>query len=86
LIAWQLAIVNGTINHEYIPATIVNVTLALSNHSSDSVSVDCQSSIASSLAPTAEVRTLAEFAIPLGAVFTILWLAELLRAKRGRSP
>lgn len=82
LIAWQLDTVSGTINHEYAPATIVNVTLAISNHGSDSVSVDYQGSLASGVAPTAEVRTLAEFAIPLGAVFTILWLAESLRAKR----
>lgn len=84
LIAWQLAIVNGTVNHEYVPATIVNVTLALSNHSSDSVSVDYQGSIASSVAPTAEVQTLSEFAIPIGAVLTILWLAEWRKAKKGR--
>jgi len=86
LIAWQHAITNETINHEYAPATVVNVTLAISNHSSVPVSVDYQGSIASSLAPTEEVQTLAEFAIPIGAVFTILWLAEWQRAKRGRRP
>jgi hypothetical protein len=86
LIAWQLTIANETISHEYTPNTILNITLAISNHSSDSVNVTYQSSIASSVAPTAEVRTLAEFTIPLGAVFTVLWLAEWQRAKRGRRP
>jgi hypothetical protein len=84
LIAWQLAIVNGTADHDYVPATIVNVTLAISNHGSDPVSVDYQSSFANSVAPTAEVRTLSEFAIPLGAVFTIPWLAEWRKAEKGR--
>ncbi|HML03591.1 MAG TPA: hypothetical protein VK487_09505 [Candidatus Bathyarchaeia archaeon] len=86
LIAWQLAIANETISHEYTPNTVLNVTLAISNHSSNSVNVTYQSSIASSVAPTAEVRTLAEFTIPIGAVFTALWLAEWQRAKRGRRP
>jgi hypothetical protein len=84
LIAWQLAIVNGTVDHEYFPATIVNVTLAISNHGSNSVSIDYQSSLANSVAPTAEVRTLSEFAIPLGAVFTIPWLAEWRKVEKGR--
>jgi len=85
-IIWQLAIANETINHEYVPAMIVNVTLAISNHSSDSANVEYQSSVASGVAPTVEVRTLAEFALPLGAVFTIIWLAEWRRAKKGRRP
>jgi hypothetical protein len=84
LIAWQSEIHDGTVDQEYIPTAVVNMTLAVSNHGSDSVSVDYQYSLRSGVAPTAKVRLLSEFAIPIGFVFTLPWLNELVRAKKKR--
>jgi hypothetical protein len=81
LIAWKSEIHGGTVSYEYVPTAVVNVTLAVSNHGSDSVNVDFQDSLRSGIAPTAKVRLLSEFAIPIGFVFTLPWLNEL-RAKK----
>ena len=85
LIVWQSEIHNGTINTEYTPDNTVNVTLAFSTHGSDSLSAIYSYTISNGLAPTTKVRNLSEFVIPVGAVFTIPWLGELLRAKRKRT-
>jgi hypothetical protein len=84
LVAWQSEAQNGTVNTEYTPGSTVNMTLAISTHGSDSLNATYSYTITSSVAPTAKVRTLSEFVIPIGAVFTIPWLGQLLRAKRRR--
>jgi hypothetical protein len=83
-IAWQYKIVNQTVDHKYVPAAIVNVTLAVSNHGSDSLNVDYSYSLTKGVAPTAKVQFLSELTIPIGAALTIPWLSSLLRAKGRR--
>jgi hypothetical protein len=82
LIAWQSEIQNGTVNTEYAPDNTVNMTLAISTHGSDSLNMTYSYTTTSGVAPTAKVRTLSEFVIPIGIALTIPWLRELLRAKR----
>jgi hypothetical protein len=83
-IVWQDEIHDGTIDYEYVPTKIVNVTLTVSNHSPDVVSADYAWSLSRSVAPASKVRILSEFAIPIGVVFTLPWLGNLLRAKKRR--
>lgn len=82
LIAWQGEVHSGTIDHEYSPGMVVTVAFIVSSHGSDYVSFDYSVSVISGKAPAAKVQTLSEFAIPVGIVFTIPWLNELLRARR----
>jgi hypothetical protein len=82
LIAWQGEVRSGTIDHEYSPDTVVDITFIVSSHGSDYVSFDWSVSVITGKAPAAKVQTLSEFAIPVGIVFTIPWLNELLRARR----
>jgi hypothetical protein len=82
LIAWQGKVRSGTIDHEYSPGTVVNVAFIVSSHGPDYVSFDYSVSVITGKAPAAKVQTLSEFAIPVGIVFTIPWLNELLRARR----
>lgn len=84
LIAWQAELHDGTIDYEYVPTKIVNVTLTVSNHSPDVVSADYALSLSRSVAPASKVRILSEFAIPIGVVFTLPWLSNLLRARKRR--
>jgi hypothetical protein len=82
LIAWQGEVRSGTIDHEYSPDTVVNVAFIVSSHDSDYASFDYSVSVITGKAPATKVQTLSEFAIPVGIVFTIPWLNELLRARR----
>ena len=82
LISWQSQIHDGIVDHEYVPTTVVNLTVAVSNQGSDSVRVDFSSSLTSGVAPTTKVRLLSEFAIPIGIAFTIPWLGGVLRGRR----
>jgi hypothetical protein len=82
LIAWHGEVHGGTIEHEYSPGTVVNVTFVVSSHGSEYVSFDYSVSVITGKAPAAKAQTLSEFAIPIGIVFTIPWLNELLRARR----
>jgi hypothetical protein len=82
LIAWQGEAHSGTINHEYSSDTVVDITFVVSSHATDYVSFDYSVSVIIGKAPAAKVQTLSEFAIPVGIVFTIPWLNELLRARR----
>jgi hypothetical protein len=82
LIAWQGEVHSGTIDHEYSPSTVVDITFIVSSHGSDYVSFDWSVSVITGKAPAAKVQTLSEFAIPVGIVFTIPWLNELLKARR----
>lgn len=84
LVAWQAELHDGTVDHEYVPTKIVNVTLAVSNHSPDVVSADYAGSLSRSVAPASKVRILSEFAIPIGVVITLPWLNDRLRAKKKR--
>ena len=82
LIAWHGEVHNGTIDHEYSPSTVIYIAFVVSSHSSDSQSIDYNFSLLSGKAPAAKVRILSEFAIPIGFVFTLPWLNELVRSKR----
>jgi hypothetical protein len=82
LIAWHGEVHSGTIDREYSPGMVVNVVFIVSSHGSDYVSFDWSVSVITGKAPAAKVQTLSEFAIPVGIVFTIPWLNELLRARR----
>jgi len=84
LIAWQGEAHSGTVNTDYTPGDTVDIILAISTHGSNSLSVTYSYTITAGVAPKTKVRTLSELAIPIGIVFTIPWLAELLRARRKR--
>lgn len=85
LIGWQGEILNGTIAFEYVPTRIVDISLVASNHSPDVVGISYYAwVIFSSVAPVSKVQTLSGFAIPIGFVFTLPWLSNLLKAKKWR--
>jgi hypothetical protein len=82
LIGWQGAIHNGTIAFEYAPTKIVDISLIASNHSPQAVYISNYGwVIFSNAAPVSKVRTLSEFAIPVGFVFILPWLSDQLKAK-----
>jgi len=81
-IAWQGQIHDGTISHEYVPTKVVNVTLAIANHSPDVASSDYEGSLSRSLAPVSKVQTISEITVPVGIVLTLPWLSNLLKVRR----
>jgi hypothetical protein len=84
-IASQGETLNGTFDYEYSPTGIVNVTLAVSNHGPDDVSINFTGSLFRSVAPASKAQTLSEFTIPIGAALTLPWLSNHLTAKKRRS-
>jgi len=80
-IGWNTTIDNGNIEHEYIPTKTTNATLAFSNPSLDSTSVEWEVYMIGQVAPVTKVRTLAEGAIPIGFMLALPWLIDSLRAK-----
>jgi len=83
-IGWNTTIDNGNIEHEYIPTKITNATLAFSNPSLDSTSVEWQVFVTGQVAPVTKVRSLAQWTIPIGFVLALPWLTNFLRAKTRR--
>ena len=81
VVGWHAEIRNGKIEHEYVPTKVINATIILSNPSSDYVNVDCEGSVISVVAPGTKVRNLAQWAIPIGFVLALPWLAQLRKEK-----
>ncbi len=81
LIGWHDEVRNGTIKHEYVPTKVTNATLVFSNPSSEYVPVDYEASRTSSLAPGTKVRTLAQWAIPIGFALSLPWFIQTRRKK-----
>jgi hypothetical protein len=75
---------SGTISYEYAPTKITNVTLDVSNHTPDTVIANYTWTLFGNVAPVSKVQTLSAFAIPIGFVFTLPWLSNLLKAKKRR--
>jgi hypothetical protein len=80
-VGWHVEVRNGTIAHEYVPTKVTNATLVLSNPSSVYVPVEVEVTITSLVAPAMKVRTLAQWAIPIGFGLTIPWLARWWRER-----
>jgi hypothetical protein len=83
-VVWQGEIHSGTISYEHAPTKITNVTLDVSNHSPDTVIVNYTWTLFGSVAPVSKVQALSAFAIPIGFVFTLPCLSNLLKAKKRR--
>ncbi len=64
--------------YQYAPIKVVNITIVASNPTVSYVTLNYQSSILTQLSPVAEVRSLAEFAIPLGLLMATPGIAELM--------
>jgi hypothetical protein len=87
LIVWQREVDNGTLDYDYVPTQVisideVNMSLVASDYGSNPAVVEYTGSVESGVAPTAKVRTLSEFTIPIGAALTLPWLNELVKARR----
>jgi hypothetical protein len=87
MIVWQREVDNGTLDYDYVPTDVVsvdqlNMSLVVSNDGSNPAGVQYTGSVESGVAPTVKVRTLSEFAIPIGVALTLPWLNELARARR----
>jgi hypothetical protein len=82
LIGWYDEVSNGRIEHEYVPTKVTNATLVFSNPSSEYVSVDCEASKTSRIAPGTKVRNLALWTTPIGLILTIPWLAEIWKHRK----
>jgi hypothetical protein len=74
----------GTTSYEYAPTKITNVTLDVSNHSPNTVTANYTWTLFGSVAPVSKVQAISAFAIPIGFVFTLPWLSDLLKAKKRR--
>jgi hypothetical protein len=86
VIGWEGEIHNGTIAFEYTPRRIVDISLVVSNHSPEAVGISAYELLwFSSVAPVSKVQTLSEIAVPIGAVFTLLYLSSLLKTKKRRN-
>ncbi len=85
-IGWHGEVRNGTITHEYVPTKVTNATLVVSNPSSVYVPVEVEVALTSLVAPGMKVRTLAQWAIPIGFVLTIPWLARWWKERTTPSP
>ena len=66
---------------DYIPTKVTNVTLALSNLSSEPVNFNVDYLITSVVAPGTKVRNLAQWTIPIGFLLALPWLAQLWKEK-----
>jgi len=71
---------------EYIPTKVSNATLIFSNPSSDSITVSYEAAMTAIVAPGTKVRTLAQWAIPIGFVLVIPWLARWWKERTRQSP
>jgi hypothetical protein len=80
-IGWYTKINNETLKHEYVPTKVTNSTLVFSNPSSEYVPVDFEASITSQIAPGTTVRNLAQWVIPIGFIFSLPWITQILRKK-----
>jgi hypothetical protein len=85
-VGWHGEVHNGTITHEYVPTKVTNATLVLSNPSSVYVPVEVEVAITNLVAPAMKVRTLAQWAIPIGFVLAIPWLARWWKERTRQSP
>ncbi len=66
---------------DYMPTKVMDVTLALSNLSSEPVNFSFDYLITSVVAPGTKVRNLAQWTIPIGFVLALPWLAQLWKEK-----
>jgi len=80
-ISWQEEIRNGKIGYGYVSTKVTNVTIILSNPTSDYIIVDYEGTKTSIVAPGTKVRNLAQWTIPIGFVLTLPWLARLWKEK-----
>jgi hypothetical protein len=69
---------------DYIPTKVMDVTLALSNLSSEPVNFRFDYLITSVVAPGTKVRNLAQWTIPIGFVLALPWLTQLWKEKTTR--
>lgn len=81
-VVWQTEIHNERVEHAYTPTKVTNATVAISNPNPNIVTIEYSTSVATSIAPTDKVKTLAILVIPIGFVLTIPWIVSLLRTKR----
>ena len=81
-ISWQKEMREGKI--EYVPTKVTNVTIILSNPSSDHITVEYEGSKTSLVAPGTKVRNLAQWTIPIGLVLALPWLTQLWKEKTTR--
>jgi hypothetical protein len=66
---------------DYMPTKVMDVTLALSNLSSEPVNFSFDYLITSEVAPGTKVRNLAQWTIPIGFVLALPWIAQLWKEK-----
>jgi hypothetical protein len=81
-VVWQGEVSNGTISAKWGPTSITNVTMVVSNRSPDDVTANYDWAQFSSVAPVSKVHVLSAFAIPIGFVFTLPWLSNLLKSRK----
>jgi len=77
-IGWQEEMREGEI--EYVPTGVTNVTVILSNPSSDYVIVEYKVSITALVAPQTKVRNLAMWIVPAGFILALPLLISVWRA------
>jgi hypothetical protein len=81
-VVWHTENHNGDVKHDYTPTKVTNATLVLSNPNPNYVSIEYSTSVATFIAPTGKVKTLAIWILPLGFVLTLPWIVNFWRIKR----
>jgi len=83
LIIWEDTVENGDYRRSYTPTRIMNATAVLYNQpDSESVYVEHDVALKSSLAPGDKVRTIAYFAVPIGVILMIPWLVNMWKERK----
>ena len=83
LIIWEDTVENGDYKRSYTPTRIMNATAVLYNQpDSESVYVEHDVALKSSLAPGDKVRTIAYFAAPIGVLLAIPWLVNIWKERK----
>ena len=73
-VAWQENTVNGRVEFKYAPVKLMNVTLILSNPSTETVNVSYSGRLLSFLVPSERALNPAKFVVPIGFVLVLPWL------------
>jgi hypothetical protein len=83
-VIWEREVENGDYERSYTPTRVINATLVFYNPSSETVYVEYDVALKSSLAPGDKVRTIAYCAAPIGIILALPWLLNVWKQRKNK--
>ena len=82
----QHQVENSGYKLNYTPSKIMNATIAVYNNASETVTLEFDIALKSSLAPGDKVQTIAYFAAPIGVIMATPWILNGWKQRKRNSP